>query len=645
MFDLFRSREKSVRYILGFLLGLVALSMVITLVPGYSGLVGGGSSNPQVVAEIGDEALTVMDIRRIVDREMRGGSIQRGMESIYIPMFVKQIVADRALAFQAKQMGFKMSEEELSKTIASLIPQLFDANGKFVGKDAYGAFLAQQNISIPEFESSVEKQALATKLLSLAMEGVVVTPGEVEEEFRQGNEKVKVSYFLLGPDKFRAQATPSEQEMREFYERGKSAYMSQEKRGYLIFGIDEPTIARSFTVPDATLQTAYMQQQERFKTPDRVEARHILLMTTDKPAAEVEKLKAKAQDLLKKLRSGGDFAQLAKDNSEDPGSSVKGGDLGWLVRGQTVPEFEKTAFSIQPGQISDVVTTQYGFHIIQVTKKEQARLRPFEEVKDELRQDLARDQIYNRMQTLATEIRTALIRSAAEAEKIAAANGIAVARVESAAPGDPLPEVGVSADFTDAVRGLPQGGVSSVVPIGENKLVVAQVTAIIAPRQSTFEEMSGQIRGQLTEMRAQNLMQDKMNELEARLKENPDLAAAARLAGVTLTTSEAVARGGQIEGIGPAIQIEEAFKKPAGTVLPPLRLSSGVAFVKVLEKIPADLTELATARTELTNNIKGRRAQQRREMFTDGIVNKLIKDKKVKIYEENIQKLVESYRS
>lgn len=645
MFDLFRSREKSVRYVLGFLLGLVALSMVITLVPGYSGLVGGGAANPQIVAEIGDEALTVTDVRRIVDREMRGGSIQRGMESIYIPMFVKQIVADRALAFQAKQMGFKLSEQELSKTIAALIPQLFDANGKFVGKEAYGAFLAQQNISIPEFESSVEKQALATKLISLAIEGVVVTPAEVEEEFRQGNEKVKISYFVLGPEKFRAQAAPSDQEVREFFEKNKGRFMSQEKRGYLIFGIDEATVARSFTVPDSTLQAAYMQQQEQFKTPERVEARHILLMTTDKPAAEVEKLKVKAQDLLKKVRSGGDFAQIAKDNSDDPGSSVKGGDLGWLVRGQTVPEFEKTAFSLQPGQISDVVTTQYGFHIIQVMKKEQARLRPFEEVKDELRQGLARDQIYTRMQTLATEIRTALVRSAAEAEKIARDNGIAVARVEAAGKGDPLPEVGVNPDFEDAVRTLPQGGVSSVVSIGDNKLVVAQVTAVIAPRPSTIEEVGSQIRAQLTEMRVQNLLQDKMNEIEARLKENPDLAAAAKLAGVNLVTSDAVARGGQIETIGPAIQIEDAFKKPVGAVLAPLRLPSGVAFVKVVEKIPADLTQLAATRAELTQSLKARRAQQRKDLFTDGIVNKLIKDKKVKIYEENIQKLVESYRS
>jgi peptidyl-prolyl cis-trans isomerase D len=643
MFDLFRSREKSVRYVLGFLLGLVALSMVITLVPGYSGLVGGGSSNPQVVAEIGDETLTVTDVRRLLDREFKGNRIQRGMESIYIPMIVQQMVSERALAYQAKRMGFNLTEAELSEAIASLIPQLFE-NGKFVGKDVYGAFLAQQNMSIPEFESSVEKQALASKLLSLAIEGVVVTPAEVEDEFRRQNEKVKISYFLVDPSKFTAQATPSEPEMRAFYEQRKAAYTTPEKRAYLIFGIDENAIASSITVPEPALQLAYQQQQDRFRTPERVEARHILLMTTDKPAPEVEKLKAKAQDLLKKLKAGGDFAQLAKDNSQDPGSAIKGGDLGWLVRGQTVPEFERSAYSLQPGQISDVVTTQYGFHIIQVMKKEQARLRPFAEVSNELRTELARTQVYEKMQTVAEQIRSALVRSAPEAEKIAQANGIAVARVASAGAGDPLPEVGVSPDFGDAVRALPKGGVSGVVPIGDNKLVVAQVTDIFPSRPSTFEEASAQIRGQLGSQRAQNLMEDKVKEIEARLKANPDLAAAAKQGGFTVSTSEAVSQSGTIEGIGPVIQLETAFKRNPGEIVGPLRLSAGIVFAKVIEKIPADLTQLAATRAILLNGLKSRRAQQRREVFSEGIVNQLMKEKRIKIYDENIRKLTDSFK-
>ncbi len=643
MFDLFRSREKSVRYVLGFLLGLVALSMVITLVPGYSGLVGGGSSNPQVVAEIGDETLTVTDVRRVLERELRGRGIERGMESIYVPMFVQQMVSERALAYQARRMGFDLSPKELSEAIATLIPQLFD-NGKFVGKEAYAAFLAQQNMSIAEFESSVQKQALATRLLSLAVEGVVVTPGEVEEEFRRQTEKVKIGFFLVTPDKFAAQAAPSEQEMRDFYEKNKSAFMSPEKRAYLIFGIDEPTVAASFTLPEATLLQAYQQQQDRFRTPERVQARHILLMTTDKPAAEVEKLKAKAQDLLKKLKAGGDFAQLAKDNSEDPGSAVKGGDLGWLVRGQTVPEFERTAFSLKDGQMSDVITTQYGFHILQVMKKEQARLRPFPEVKDEIRQELARTQVYEKMQSLADQIRTALVRSAAEAEKIARDNGLSVARVASAGQGDPLPEVGVSPDFAEAVRGLSKGGVSSIVPIGDNKLVLAQVTDIFPPRPATFEEVSGQIRGQFSAQRTQNLMADKVKEIEARLKTNPDFASLAKQGGFTVSTPEAFSRAENINGLGMAVQIEQVFKKNPGEIVGPVQLSSGVAFIKVLEKIPADLTQLAATRQKLMNALKSRRAQERREMFSEGIVNRLVKEKKVKIYEENVRKLADSYR-
>ncbi len=643
MFDLFRSREKSVRYVLGFLLGLVALSMVITLVPGYSGLVGGGASNPQIVAEIGDEALTILDVRRVIDRELRGNRIQRGMESIYIPMFVQQMVSERALAYQAKRMGFNLTEKELSEAVASLVPQLFE-NGKFVGKEVYASFLAQQNMSIPEFEAAVEKQALASKLLSLAIEGVVVTPSEVEEEFRRQNEKVKISYFVVDQSKFAAQAAPSEQEMRNLYEQRKASLLSPEKRAYLIFSIDENTIAASLTVPDSALQLAYQQQQDRFRTPERVEARHILLMTTGKPAAEVEQLKAKAQDLLKKIRAGGDFAQLAKDNSQDPGSAVKGGDLGWLVRGQTVPEFEKTAFGLQPGQISDVVTTQYGFHIIQVMKKEQAHLRPFDEVKTELRTELARNQVYDKMQSLAEQLRSALVRSAAEAEKLAQANGIAIARVASAAAGDPLPEVGVSPDFTDAARSLPKGGVTSIVPIGDNKLVVAQVTDIFPPRPSTFEEVKDQLRAQLSAQQAQNLMNDKVKEIEARLKSTSDLAAVAKQAGFSVSTSEAVSQTGNIDTIGPVVQLEEIFKRNPGDVVGPIRLTSGVVFAKLIEKVPADLTQLAATRNILLNGIKSRRAQQRRDVFSEGVVNQLVKEKKVKIYEDNIRKLTESYK-
>lgn len=115
MFDLFRSREKSVRWLLGALLGLVALSMVITLVPNYSGM--GGRVDQTVVAEIGDEVITTAEVRLALSRASRAGSIPRGLEQVYAPMVVQQMISERAIAFQATRLGMKVSEEELASTI------------------------------------------------------------------------------------------------------------------------------------------------------------------------------------------------------------------------------------------------------------------------------------------------------------------------------------------------------------------------------------------------------------------------------------------------------------------------------------------------------------------------------------------------
>ena len=139
--------------------------------------------------------------------------------------------------------------------------------------------------------------------------------------------------------------------------------------------------ARPCTSADADLLRAYQTNLDQFRTPERVKARHILIKTMDKPKEEQDKLAAKAGDLLKQLRGGADFADLAKKNSDDPGSAQKGGDLDWVTRGQTVKEFEDAAFSLKPKEFSNVIKTQYGYHIIQVLEKEPAKVKPFEEVK------------------------------------------------------------------------------------------------------------------------------------------------------------------------------------------------------------------------------------------------------------------------
>src|SRR5215470_19902133 len=145
MFDLFRSREKSVRILLGALLLLVALSMLTYLVPNYN--TGGDNPSDTVVAEVGKDPITIMEVQRSIQGAMRGRQIPPEVLGTMVPQMVEGIVNERALAYEADRLGYQVSDADIAQAIQTLIPNLFP-DGKFVGKDAYAAMLAQQNLTI-----------------------------------------------------------------------------------------------------------------------------------------------------------------------------------------------------------------------------------------------------------------------------------------------------------------------------------------------------------------------------------------------------------------------------------------------------------------------------------------------------------------
>ncbi len=420
MFDLFRSRAKAVRYLLGAVLMLVAISMVVTLIPGF---VGASYAPDDVVAEIGDEVLTTRDVQLVIQQQLRNNAFPRDMTSVFVPMIVNQMISERAVAYQAERMGFRITDADVARSVRAMFPQLFD-NGRFAGKDVYAQFLAQNNLTIPEFESNVRKQLLLERLMNLALEGQVVTDHEIEAEFRRRNEKIKVEYIALNPADYRSSVTLTPEEIREYFEQNKASYKIPEKRDALVLVVDESEIAKTASIPEEQLRRDYQASLDRFRTPERVKVRHILLKTTGKSEQEKQAIKARAEDLLKQLKAGADFAELAKKHSEDTGTAINGGEMDWIVRGQTVENFEKVAFSLQPGQLSDVISTEYGLHIVQLLDKEQARLRPFEEVKDELAEERRRQFVYDRMQSLADQARAELVKAPLRGEALARRLGI-----------------------------------------------------------------------------------------------------------------------------------------------------------------------------------------------------------------------------
>ncbi len=641
MFDLFRSRAKVVRYLLGAVLVLVAVSMVVTLIPGFVGASFEGDSN--VVAEIGDEVLTTYDVQRNIQQQLRNNQIPRELIGNYVPTIINNMITQRALAYQAERMGFEVTDEDVALAVQSMIPTLFQ-NGQYVGDEVYAQYLAQMNLTIPQFESNVRKQMLLLKLVNMALEGEIVTDEEVEREFRRQNELVQIEYVKVAPQDFRDQVSVSRAEVQEYFNANRESFRIGEKRDAKVLVVDQNEVGASIEVPEEELRRIYRSESDRFRTPERVKVRHILLKTTDMPDEEIVEVKAKAEDLLAQLKAGADFAELAEEHSEDPGSASEGGEIGWITRGQTVENFEKTAFSLEPGTLSDVITTEYGFHIIEVVEKEQARLQPFEEVREQIIDEARRQQVVYKVQELADQARARLIQNPLQPEQVANELGLTMLTLDGIGPGDQIPELAPNPQFQDALLGQEKAGVTQVFDLGADRLAVGLVTEVHEARLAELSEVEDQIRERLINQKTQALAQEKRQKLEELVsQEGNDLEQIARGAGLEIMTSNEFGRNDNVEGVGSAAYFGEAFEAQEGDLIGPLNVMSSTVVCKVIKKTPPDMTKLAEQREEIENSIRQDRLQARQELLEDGILTRLIDDGKVKINERTIQRLVSAY--
>jgi peptidyl-prolyl cis-trans isomerase D len=429
-----------------------------------------------------------------------------------------------------------------------------------------------------------------------------------------------------------------------YYKTNLARFTVPAKKDLVILTADQAKIEAGLNPSDADLMTVYNQNLGNFRMPERVQARHILLMTQGKPAGDEAKIKAKAEDILKQLRAGADFAEMAKKNSEDTGSGAKGGDLGWVTRGQMVPEFEKATFSLKTGVISDVVKTQYGYHIIQVQAHEDARVKPFAEVKDDMSKQWKQLQASEKMQQISDTAQAALQKDPTHPEKVAADLGMQLVRADGAEPGKPLPEVGSNSDFDQSIATLKKGEVSQVVPLGASKLALAEVMDTIPGRAATLEEAKGQIRQFLSGQNLSVLIQERAKQLVAAATASGDLAKAAKAMGLEAKTPEPFKRQATVEGFGSATYIDDAFTKPVGTIMNPIPMPDATVIVKVMEHAAGDMGQLAGQRDKIREEIKGQKARIRGTLFQDGLLEELVRQGKVKLHQDVINRIIGSFR-
>jgi peptidyl-prolyl cis-trans isomerase D len=643
MIRFLQSGNKAAKYILGGFLILLVMSMVVYLIPTTNTNLTGRND---VLATVAGETIHTDQATKVVQAQMR----QQRVPDFYIPILMQQaiqrLIQTQEVRYEAGRMGLKVSDQEVRDELQhGAYKQYFFPDGKWIGQQQYEKFLTDNGMTVDGFEAEVKDSLLANKLFNTVAAGVQASPSQVEEAYKLQNTKVKFQFAVLNLADIQKGIQPTESELRAYYEAHKQAYVNSipEKRQIRYFVLSDKDVAGRVTVDASDLQNYYRANPNQFTTQERARARHILIKTPPlgpggKPDQKaVDEARAKATDILKQIRAGGDFAELAKKYSQD-GSASSGGELGWAIRGGWVAEFEKVAFGQAPGQISDVVQSPFGFHIIQTEEREPARVKPLSEVKDQIEPIVRADKAGALLdKTLAAVQATAKKQGL---DKAAAQSGVQVVESPPVGQRDVLAGIGPAPDvmntiFATSPKDGPQVGRYS------QGYVMFEVAKVVPASTPSFEEVKGQVTNEFKSQRASELLSKRTQELADRAHASHDLAKAAKEIGAALKTSDLVNRSGQVPDLGPMSGLSAAFDLKPGEISGPLHLGTRGAVLQVTDRQEPSLTDaqFAQARDGLQEQLNQQKRQEALELFMNNLSTRMEKEGKVKLNKAEIDRL------
>ena len=641
----------TLKIILGALLVIICASMAITLIPGGIGSSFGIGAPPAgVLATIGDQQVTVNEVQRearamIRQQFPRGGAQASSLLPFFAGQAAEQLINEKALIAEAHRMGLRASDDDLRNELqhGQLGIMLFP-DGKFVGQEEYENFAQRFDMTVPQLEARVKEDILVRKLRALVSSSAFVADTEVREEFDQRNTKVKFEYAVITQADILKGLHPTDEELKAFYERNKANYNNSipEKRQIKYVIVDSAKIASATTVTDQDLQAYYDQHRDEYREPEQVKVSHILIKTPlPAPGAKEDEkaiadARTKAEDILKQLKAGGDFAKFAEKYSDDPGSAKSGGELGWIGRGRTVPEFEKAAFSLGKGQTSDLVKSSYGFHIIHVEDKQQAHLKTLAEVKSEIEEKVKQQKTARATESAAN----ALLSQARTAgfDAAAAAKGQAAITTGFFSRTDSLPGLAANPQFMDAVFNEAEKAPPDVVQVPQG-YVVFQLLAVRPPATPTFEEIRSRVESEFKNERAGFLLQQKTQEISDRARAEHDLKKAAKDLGATVKTSDLVPPDGQVPDIGSMASASAIFSLQPGQISGPITAGGNGVVAQLLEKQAPTDQEFAEKKDGIRQSLLEGKQNDLFGLFVANLRKDMEKSKRLKVNQEEMKNL------
>jgi peptidyl-prolyl cis-trans isomerase D len=545
------------------------------------------STGQQFAARVNGEEIPRIDFdrafqnERFAQQEALRTELTPAMEEQIKRNVLDQMVLSRAVTQFVRDSGFRVGDSKVAEYIRTM--PVFQVGGQF-SRPSYEAALAGQGISPSRFENEQRTFLSRQQLQDGLIQSAFYTPDEFRRFIELELERREAAYVLLDAAALAAGTSISEEDIQAFYATNREQlFQSPEQAAIEYVEVRLADISGDYEPDEATLRKAYEEAEAgRFRTEEERRGRHILLAVTadkDEDAARRE-----AEEVAAKLAAGGDFAALAAEHSDDPGSAGQGGDLGWAGRGVYAPEFEAVLFDLEPGQVSAPVRTPFGFHIIRLDEVKAGTQRSFEEVRAELADELRRRKAQDEYYAIAEQMDDLALENPGSLAPVAEATGLPIRRFEQFTRdgGGPFGDnrALVSAIFAEEV--LEGGENTPLVELGEGRAVVARVVEHRPPAPLPLEQVRGQIVERLRNLRAANEARTRGEALLKRVQAGESLADAAAAEGLTVTGPVSL---GRQSATLPGELLEAIFRAPKPAegkpVVQGLPLGNGYAVFRV----------------------------------------------------------------
>jgi peptidyl-prolyl cis-trans isomerase D len=612
-------------------LGIVVAAFILLYIPSFLKPNLGGTAPTDAIATVDGRSVLVGTYQRAYQQQLQSLRAAYGdqlsdqmLKQLGVGQRVmQQLIDEEAMIIEAERLGLTVSDAELRERILR-IPG-FQQDGQFIGEEAYRRLLQFQRPPMrpDEFEAEVRRSLMAEKLQALVTGWVTVTPAEVEREYRHRNEKVKLDLAIFTADQFRKNITPTDAEIQAQFDANKEQYRTPEKRHVRFLSVDAEALRAKMTVTPQEVEARYKENLPTYSTPEQIRASHILFKTEGKDEEAVRK---QAEAVLAKAKAGADFAALAKQYSDD-GSKDAGGDLDYFGRGTMVKEFDDAAWALQPGQISDLVKSQFGFHIIKLTDKKPAVTRTLNEVRPQIE-----DQIkYEKAQQEAARMADAIggeIKAPADLDRVARAQNLAVGDSGFFARDEPLAGLGFAPAVAAKAFEMTPGQVSDKLATNQGYAWITLVD-IRASALPALSEVKDRVRDDVVRLKAVELARAKAAAMAQAGRTN--FAAAAKAAGVDVKTTDLVTRGTALPEVGVSQKVDDVvFAMKSGDTSAPIATDNAVVVARVKERQDVKDEDMPSG----LETLKAEMLQQRQNEFFSAYMAKA-KTKMKLTYSEN----------